>query len=123
LAGRRAGLVDDRLGERGPARSGDVSQPHVRPWATVLRIPTGAGPVWFTASTFAYEAGIVSLLAARRPEVVPPVPAADQVTGWMLMAGGGEPLRTVSARERREAGRHRTLPRRLSRAVGRALRR
>jgi hypothetical protein len=91
--------VDDRLGERGLARTGDVAQPHVRPWATVLRIPTGAGPVWFKASTFAYEAGIVSRLADHRPEVVPPLLAADPVTGWMLMSDGGESLRTVSARE------------------------
>jgi hypothetical protein len=96
---RAVGWVDDRLGDLGLARSGAVEQPHVRPWATVLRIPTGAGPVWFKATTFAYEAGIVERLAARRPEVVPPLLAADPAAGWMLMADGGESLRTVTARE------------------------
>jgi hypothetical protein len=96
---RALGWVDDRLAELGLARAGDVEQPHVRPWATVLRVPTGAGPVWFKATAFAYEVGTVARLAAHRPEVVPPLLAADPAAGWMLMADGGESLRTVSARE------------------------
>ena len=43
--------VDDRLGELDLARTGEVEQPHVRSWSTVLRVPTAAGPVCSAAET------------------------------------------------------------------------
>ena len=94
--------IDGRLADLGRERTGAIDQPHVRPWSTVLRVPTAAGPAWFKANAgpLRHEAGVVSLIAARRPEVVPPLLAADPESGWMLMADAGEPLRTVVERER-----------------------
>ncbi|MEV4630210.1 phosphotransferase [Micromonospora sp. NPDC049523] len=96
------GWIDGRLGELGVTRTGAIEQPHVYPWSTVLRIPTELGPVWFKANAepLRHEAAVVERIAARRPDAVPPLLAADTTLGWMLMADGGETLRTVTARER-----------------------
>jgi hypothetical protein len=81
---------------------GEIEQPHVRPWSTVMRVPTADGHVWFKANTEAlrYEAALVSRLAARRPDAVPPLIAADLERGWMLMEDAGRTLRSVIAEER-----------------------
>jgi phosphotransferase family enzyme len=82
--------------------AGEIEQPHVRPWSTVLRVPTADGPVWFKANgpQQRFEAALVSVLAAERPDAVPPLLAVDPERGWMLMADAGERLREVVARER-----------------------
>lgn len=94
--------IDRRLDELGLARSGEPEQPHVYPWSTVLRVPTEQGNVWFKANAepLRHEATLVERIAARRPDVVPPLLAADTAAGWMLMADAGETLRTVTQRER-----------------------
>lgn len=81
----------------GLRRTGEISQPHVRPWSTVLRVPTGAGDLWFKANmpTQAYEAGVVQILAQRRPDLVPQLLAVDDRQGWMLQADGGTLLRNL----------------------------
>ncbi len=96
------GWLDRQLEELGLERSGEVEQPHVRPWATVLRVPTAGGDVWFKANTplLAYEAAVVALLSARRPDSAPELLAADLDRGWLLIADGGERLRELVARER-----------------------
>ena len=83
-------------------RTGTIEQSHVRPWSTVLRVPTGAGPVWFKATdeSLRHEAGLVELLSRRRPAEVPPPLAVERERGWLLMSDGGETLRAVTARER-----------------------
>ncbi|MDN4173789.1 hypothetical protein QWY28_12580 [Nocardioides sp. SOB77] len=103
--------VDERLTSLGTTRSGEVEQPHVEPWSTVLRVPTGLGPVWFKATTASlrHEASTVALLARRAPDRVPPLLAADPDRGWMLMADAGERLREVVARERSLAHWHDAL--------------
>ena len=82
--------------------TGPIEQPHIRPWATVLRVPTATGDVWFKASipALAFEAGVVGVLARERPDAVPELLAADTERGWMLMGDGGERLRGVIERER-----------------------
>ncbi len=94
--------IDGALERLGLARTGPTEQPHVYPWSTVLRIPTGVGDVWFKANddSLRHEAALVERIAGRRPDVVPPLLAADLSRGWMLMADAGETLRTVVARER-----------------------
>ena len=94
--------IDGRLGALGIGRTGAVEQTHVRPWSTVLRIPTQGGHVWFKACAdrFRHEVAVVERLAARRPDVVPALLAADTAAGWLLMADGGEALRAVIGRER-----------------------
>lgn len=73
---------------------GAIEQPHVRPWATALRVPTDDGPVWFKAciGALAYEIPLVELLGARRPECVPRVVASDAARGWMLLEDAGTQL-------------------------------
>lgn len=94
--------LDRQIEELGLQPTGAVQQPHVRPWSTVLRMPTTVGDVWFKANIplLAYEAAVVDLLAARRPDVVPALLSTDLERGWMLMADGGERLREVIERER-----------------------
>ncbi len=91
LAGARS-WIENALGT---AITGPIEQPHVRPWSTVLRIPTHDGPVWFKANMAALsrEAAIVSVLVRRRPDLVPELLAADLERGWMLQADGGTRLR------------------------------
>jgi hypothetical protein len=81
----------------GLAVSGPIEQPHVRPWSTVLRIPTEGGDVWFKANmpTQAFEVSVVESLAARRPDLVPPLLASDRARGWMLQGDGGTRLREI----------------------------
>ena len=100
LAGVK-GWLALQLEELGLHSTGDVEQPHVRPWSTVLRVPTTGGDVWFKANipSLAYEAAVVDLLATRRPDFVPGLLATDVDRGWMLMADGGERLREIVERE------------------------
>ena len=82
--------------------TGEIEQPHVRPWGTVLRAPTSAGDVWFKTSVpaLAHEAGLVGVLARERPDAVPELLAFDRERSWMLMADGGLRMREVVERER-----------------------
>ncbi|HEX7746011.1 MAG TPA: hypothetical protein VF462_12195 [Micromonosporaceae bacterium] len=93
--------VDRRLDQAGLVRTGSTEQPHVYPWSTVLRVPTDRGSVWFKANAdhLRHEAALVERIAARRPNAVPPLLAADTTTGWMLMADAGESLRAIAPRE------------------------
>jgi len=94
--------IDERLGELGLRRTGDVEQPHVAPWSTVMKVPVGEETVFFKANTdeLRHEAAIVQRLAARMPDRVPPLLAVEEDSGWMLMADAGETLRVVVPRER-----------------------
>jgi len=94
--------VEARLAELGLERVGEIEQPHVRLWATALRIPTSGGDVWFKANMpgLEHEARLVALLAQRRPDAVPPLLAHDPASGWMLMGDAGMPLRDLVESER-----------------------
>ena len=84
-------------------RTGEIEQPHVRPWATALRVPTGDGDLWFKATipALAHEVTVLDRLAARSAGSVPELVAADEARGWMLMRDGGERLREVIERDRK----------------------
>src|SRR5687768_629671 len=41
--------LDEQLGAAGMERTGEPEQPHLRPWATALCVPTRQGPVWLKA--------------------------------------------------------------------------
>ena len=68
-----------------------IDQPHVRPWATAMRVSTDNGVYWFKAAIepLAYEVPLLRLLAERRPGAVPGVLAGDAERGWMLMEDAG----------------------------------
>ena len=89
-----AGWIDRRLGEAGLERTGEVEQPRVRPWATVLRAPTTGGDVWMKAAgpATAFEAGLYELLAREAPDDVLAPLAVDAPRGWMLLPDGGPSL-------------------------------
>jgi hypothetical protein len=89
----------DELGARGAE---PIEQPHVRPWSTVMRVPTTDGDLWFKANApvLAHEAAVVDVLARRRPDAVPELVAIDRERGWMLMRDGGVRLREIVAQER-----------------------
>jgi phosphotransferase family enzyme len=85
----------EQLAASGRVRTGPVTQPHARPWSTVLRIPTDAGPVWGKAARpgTAHEARLLPAFAAWGiPSVLPPI-AADPERGWLLLPDGGTTLR------------------------------
>src|SRR6478752_6692244 len=94
--------IASQLEQLGVAATGAVEQPHVRPWATALQVPTTAGNVWFKAAipVLAHEAAVVDVLSRRRPDLVPVLLAADFDRGWMLMADGGTRLRELIEEER-----------------------
>jgi hypothetical protein len=94
--------VDLQLTGAGRPRTGDVDQFHLRPWATVIRVPTAEGDVFFKANTpeLRHEAVVALQLARRVPDRVPPLLADDLDRGWMIMEDGGRRLREVVAEER-----------------------
>src|SRR5688572_6257060 len=75
--------------------NGEIEQPHIYPWSTVLRVPTNEGTLFFkaTAAETVYEAALTHALAAWYPDCMPELLAVDTARGWMLMRDGGEPLR------------------------------
>jgi phosphotransferase family enzyme len=89
--------IRSQLERLGLERAGEIEQPHVRPWSTVLRVPTGDGDVWFKANmpTQAFEVAVVETLAARRPDLVPTLLGTDLERGWMLQGDGGTRLREI----------------------------
>jgi len=87
------GWIDRRLADAGLTRTGEVEQPRVRPWATLLRAPSDGGDVWMKAAgpATAFEAGLYELLAREAPgDVLAPL-AVDAPRGWMLLPDGGPP--------------------------------
>jgi hypothetical protein len=84
-----------QLRESGRSISGEVEQPHIRPWSTVLRIPTDGGPVWCKATGpgTAHEVRLLPAFAAwGTRHVVAPL-AADPGRSWLLLEDGGSTLR------------------------------
>ena len=94
--------VGTRLEELGLGITGPVEQPHIRPWATALRIPTDGGDVWFKANMpgLEHEARLAAVLADRRPDCIPPLLAHDPESGWMLMGDAGTRFREIVEAER-----------------------
>ncbi|HMB24187.1 MAG TPA: phosphotransferase, partial [Anaerolineales bacterium] len=75
--------------------TGEIEQPHMYPWSTVLRVPTDQGTLFFkaTAAETVYEAALTQKLASWVPDCMPELVAVDPLLGWMLMRDGGEQLR------------------------------
>jgi hypothetical protein len=91
------GWIRDRLDERGIARTGEIDQPHVRWWSTVLRVPTSEGDLYFKALAppHVFEAALTEALAQWVPGRTPAIVAVDARRGWMLMRDGGIRLREL----------------------------
>src|SRR5512144_720198 len=72
-----------------------ITQPHIRPWSTVMRVPTNAGVLYFKATdeVSAYETALTDYLVRFRPEIFPQVLDVDLNHHWFLMRDAGTPLR------------------------------
>lgn len=94
LAGARTWL-DEQLASAGKQRVGEVTQPRVRAWGTVLRANTTAGPVWLKAPgpDAVFEVPLYRLLATLVPNWVLDPIAVDVQRGWVLLPDGGPTLR------------------------------
>jgi hypothetical protein len=94
--------IHAELGRRGVGVVGAIEQPHLRPWSTVLRVPTSAGDHYFKATSplLAHEPALTQWLAEQRPDCIAPVLAADRNRGWMLMPDGGVTMRRVIQADR-----------------------
>ena len=86
--------LDDELAAAGVERTGDVEQPRVRPWATLLTAPTTGGRVWLKAAGpgTAFEVGLYRLLDRVVPDRVLPPLAVDLARSWVLLPDGGPPV-------------------------------
>lgn len=75
--------------------TGEIEQPHIRPWSTVMNVPTSVGTFYFkaSASVFAHETALTHYLAKFRPQLFPELIALDLERYWMLMRDSGTPLR------------------------------
>src|SRR5262245_45129584 len=87
--------LDRVLARVGRERTGDVTQPHLRPWATALRAPTSGGVVWLKAAGpgTAFEVGLYGVLAREVPDRVLAPIRADPGRGWVVLPDGGPTLR------------------------------
>jgi len=94
--------IDGELARVGLTPAGPREQPHVRPWSTVLRVPTSDGDLFFKAvwPPQAHEAALTAALASWLPGFVPEVIAARPTTGWLLVRDAGQRLREILKEER-----------------------
>lgn len=90
--------ADERLAEHGLARNGEAEQPHLRAWATALRLPTTRGAVWLKApgAGTAFEVALYPLLLRAAPDAVLHPLAIDHDRSWLLLPDGGTPLGEIA---------------------------
>lgn len=94
--------IDGELARVGVTPAGPREQPHVRPWSTVLRVPTNDGDLYFKAvwPPQAHEAALTAALASWLPRFVPEVIAVQPASGWLLMRDAGRRVREILKDER-----------------------
>ncbi len=87
--------LDEQLGKAGIKRTGEITQPRIRPWGTVLNAPTNTGQVWLKAPgpETVFEVRLYELLRDVAPEWVLEPIAIDVSRGWVLLPDGGTALR------------------------------
>ena len=100
--GQASSWIHDQLEKQGITVAGQIEQPHVRPWSTVLRVSTSAGNYFFkaTSSVLMHEAAITQALSHWFPANTPTLIATDLQRGWMLMSDGGVRLREILTADR-----------------------
>jgi hypothetical protein len=89
--------ITAQLDPLGASLTGEIEQPHVRWWSTVLRVPTSAGTLYFkaVAPVWAFEPRLNAMLARVVPDRVPEIVAFDDERGWFLMRDAGTRLREL----------------------------
>jgi phosphotransferase family enzyme len=90
--------IEAELKPLGIMAVGAITQPHIRPWSTVLKVPTNEGDVYFkaTAPLLGHEAALTLALFQWKPECMPAVLAVDKTRGWLLMRDCGVTVRSLS---------------------------
>lgn len=75
--------------------TGQIEQPHIRPWSTVFRAPTEEGDVYLKlcGPSQAFEPALTALLARTFGDLVPDVIAVHPHEDWMLLGDGGNRVR------------------------------
>jgi len=75
-----------------------IAQPHVRPWSTVLRVPSRDGDFFFKANAppFAHEAAVLERLVPLAPDLLPELVALDRDRRWLLLRDAGERVRELA---------------------------
>jgi hypothetical protein len=91
------GWIEERMAKLGLETAGRIEQPFVRPWSTVMRVPTSDGDIWFKACmpALAHEVAVVEILGRTRPDALPQLLAVERERGWMLQRDGGRQLREL----------------------------
>lgn len=86
--------LDQQLRGLGVERTGPAEQPHLRPWATALRVPTSRGVVWLKAAAprTAFEVGLYELLQRVAPRWILEPLLVDVERGWLVLPDGGAVL-------------------------------
>jgi hypothetical protein len=80
--------------------TGQIEEVRVRPWSAVLRVPTREEALYFKEQVplHAHEVRLIEILAARRPDLLPEVVAAEG--GRMLMRDAGPQLSSILEQDR-----------------------
>ena len=76
---------------------GAIETVHVRPWATVMRVPVAGGVTWFKAcaEVQAFEPRLTAQLYVRWPHRVTEVLAVDEARRWLLLGDAGTAVREL----------------------------
>jgi len=74
--------------------TGPIDLVRVRPWASVVQVPTSSGPAWFKACqpAQAFEPRLTAELFGRWPDRVARVLGHDARRGWMITADAGQSI-------------------------------
>lgn len=90
--------VGDVAGSCGIVLTGSWSQPHCRPWSSVLRFESTSAPLWFKVNGpgTRHEPRLVVALGRLAPDLVPQVIAVDARRGWSLARDAGPVLRGIA---------------------------
>lgn len=88
------GWADSQLQVAGLRRTGPVAQPHLRPWGTVLQIPTTGGTYWLKAPgpLTTFEIGLYEVFSELCPDQTLTALATDARRGLLLLPDGGPVL-------------------------------
>src|SRR5690242_13748794 len=110
--GEAIGWIHSSIDKNNLQLSGDIEQPHIRSWSTVMAVATDNGVLYFKASEsiFAHETVLTDNLARYRPEIFPELLAVDLKRHWMLMRDAGTPLRHLIRTEKSVARWKNVLP-------------
>lgn len=79
---------------RGLRITGEIAQPRIRFWSTLLTVPTDAGLLWFKENCpgQSFEARLLTVLAELVPDHVVPPLAVEPHRGWLLTPDAGDTL-------------------------------